>query len=363
MLNQIIKIKGGFVRAVKIIEDFFDEELNQRKLESYCVNPSAREAFNSISNGLHPTSRNRVHLISGTYGSGKSHFGLVIANYLTKNSASVDFEMIFRRIEEKALDKAVEIKSIRNTDKPYLVILLEGYDPDGAEFALLKGLKDALMDSRRGNLSEEILKTSYQSASSKIEDWGKEKPDFIKEMGKILEAKRSDVSDVDKLKDKLKAFDGDAYRLFKELHKKITRHEFIPEYNERASQIFLEISELLVREHQYKGIGIIWDQFNEHLESTRTGDLGKEVSFLRDFTEKAERSGENQIHLTLISHNPPHAYVQGRISKEALDNWKTFEGRIFKQHLLTSVDESEELIGYAITKLREKKEWKEVEQQ
>jgi ElaB/YqjD/DUF883 family membrane-anchored ribosome-binding protein len=360
MLNKLVKIKGGFVRAVKITDDFFSEELNKHKLESYYVNPIARDAFFSISNGLHPTSKNRVHLISGTYGSGKSHFGLVMANYLSKNSGSEAFEMIFRRLKEKDPDKAIEIYTIRYTDKPYLIILIEGYDPDGAEHALLKGLKDALTDSKRGNLPEKILKTSYRSALTKIDDWGKEKQHFIDEMEEVLESKGQDI---DTLKNKLKEFNEDAYRSFKELHKQITRHDFIPEYNVKAPQLYLEISEVLIREHQHKGIAIIWDQFNEHLESTRPGDLGKEVSFLRDFTEKVERSGENQIHLILISHNPPHTYVQGRISKEALDNWKTFEGRIFRELTLTAVDEAEELIGYAITKSRETEEWRRVEQQ
>lgn len=165
---------------VKISDDFFNEKLNQRKLESYYVNPSAREAFYSISKGLHPTSTNRVHLISGTYGSGKSHFGLVSANYLTKNSGSEDLEMIFHRLREKEPGKADEIYRIRNIDRTYFLILLESYDPDGAEHALLKGLKDAL---RRENLPEEMLRTSYQSALNKIDEWESKKPEFFKEMG------------------------------------------------------------------------------------------------------------------------------------------------------------------------------------
>ncbi|GFP29714.1 hypothetical protein, partial [Candidatus Hakubella thermalkaliphila] len=360
MLNELIKIKGGFVRAVKITDDFFEEELNKYKLESYYVNPSARNAFYSISRGLHPTSRSRVHLISGTYGSGKSHFGLVIANYLTKNSNSKDFEMIFRRIREKDLDKATEIYNVRNIDRPYLLVLLEGHDPDGAEHALLKGLKDALIDSRRGNLPEEILKTSYQSALSKIEDWEKEKPDFIKEMGRVLEAKEHDV---DTLKDNLKAFNEETYRFFKEVHKEITRHEFIPEYNEKAPKIHLEISELLIREHRYKGIAIMWDQFDEHVRNTRRGDLGREESFLRTFVETIERSGESQLHLILISHHPPHTYLRGEISEEALHNWERIEGRLQQPRPLTAIDESEELIDYAITHQREADQWKKVEEE
>jgi len=361
MLNKLIKIKGGFVRAVKITDDFFDEELNTRKLESYYVNPSARDAFHSISRGLHPTSRNRVHLISGTYGSGKSHFGLVIANYLTKNSSSKDFEMIFHRIREKDSARADEIYRIRNIDRPYLIILLESGDSEGAEHALLEGLKTALI---MDNIPEEILRTSYQSALNKIEEWENKKPEFVNQMSKLLDKKECNISTIEDLKEHLKLFKKDAYSFFKDIHFEITTNQFEPLYREKVSQIYPQVSDFLIRrEPQYKGIAIIWDQFNEHLESTRPGDLSKEVSFLREFAEKVERSGENQMHLIFISHNLPHTYVQGRISKEALDNWKTFEGRIFKEHTLTAVDEAEELIGNAITKLRETEDWKRVEQQ
>lgn len=357
MLNKIIEARGGFVRDVKIIEDFFDEEMNRRKLESYYVNPKAREAFYSISRGLHPTSRNRVHLITGTWGSGKSHFGLVIANYLTRNSGSKDFEMIFGRLEEKDPGKASEIYDVRNIDKPYLIILLEGYDPDGAEHALLKGLNEALTDSRRANLPEETLETAYLSALHKIQEWETKKPEFIKELKTLLKESETDIKT---LKDDLREFEEDTYRLFKNIHKEITTTSFVPHY-EKVSQIFTQVCELLIKNKGYKGIAIMWDQFNEHLEDTQSGELSREVSFLRDFVERVERSSENQLHLVLISHNPPKVYLQGKISKEALDNWMTLEGR-FNPYRLTAIEEAEELIDYAITQRRETEEWKSVEQ-
>ena len=357
MLNKIIEVRGGFIRDVKIVEDFFDEDMNRRKLESYYVNPSAREAFYSISRGLHPISRKRVHMITGTWGSGKSHFGLVIANYLTRNSSSKDFEMIFNRIREKDPNRASEIYEFRNNNKPYLIILLEGYDPDGAEHALLKGLNDALNDPKRANLPEETLETAYRSALNKIQEWEKDKPLFIEELKTLLEKNETDI---DSLKDDLKGFIEDSYHLFKNLHKKITTTSFVPHY-EKVSQIFKQVCELLIKSHGYKGIGIIWDQFNEHLESTRPGELSREVSFLRDFVERIERSLENQLHLILISHNLPHIYLQGKISKETLDNWITLEGR-FNTYRLTAIEEAEELVDYAISQRRETGDWKSIEQ-
>jgi len=360
MLSQIIKVKGGFIRTVKIIDDFFNEELNKRKLESYYINPIARDAFYSISEGLRPTSTARVHLISGTYGSGKSHFGLVIANYFIKSSASEDLKMLFYRIKGKDPSRASEIYNIRNTDKPYLLVLLEGFDPDGAEHALLKGLQDALIDPVRGTLPEDVLKTSYQSALKKIEEWEEKRPEFSQQLQGLLHEEGQSIDD---LKYNLvPGFKDKAYRLFKELHQKITLSPFIPLFSEKASEIYPQISELLIREHGFKGIAIIWDQFNEHLESTPTAFLGREVGFLRDFVEKVERSADNQLHLISISHNPPHTYIRGKITKEGLDNWVTLEGR-FSQHKLTAIEEAEELINYAIVQVKEDEEWNKVSTQ
>ena len=360
MLNEMVKVKGGFVRAVKIIDDLFNEQLNKRKLESYYPNRSARDTLYSINEGLRPTSTARVHLVSGTYGSGKSHFGLIIANYLMMNSDSEELKMIFYRIKEKDPHRASEIFNIRNTDNPYLVVLLEGYDPDGAEHAFLRALQDALEDPRRGNLPEDVLETSRHSAVGKIEEWEKKKPDFFKQLGELLHHQTGE--NIDELKYRLvPGFSEEAYRLFKELHLKVTTSQFMPIFSEKASRVYPKISDILVKEHGYKGIVVIWDQFNDHLESTDSSALGKEVSFLRDLVEIVERP-DNQLNLVFISHNLPHTYIRGKITKEGLDNWMTLEGR-FHHHRLTAIEEAEELIDSAIAHVWESEEGKNVERE
>lgn len=358
LLRDIITIRGGFVRAVRLKDDFFDEGLNKRKLESYLINPSARDAFYSISKGLHPTSKHRTHLISGTYGSGKSHFGLVMANYFARNSNDKDMEMIFRRLKQKDPSKASEIYNIRNEKRPYLLVLLEGYDPDGIDHALLKGLRDALSDPKRGGLPEEMLESSYQTALHKIEEWEKDKSDFYNELESLLGSSKK--GNIDKLKHGLGDFKPESYATFKQLHQQITTSPFVSLFGENATDAYLKTSELLIKKHGYKGIVVIWDEFYAHLSNTLPALLGREQETLRKFAEKCEISGETQIHLILISHNLPHSYIQERISKESLDGWMTVEGR-FKQCVLTAIEEAEELITLAITKDQSDQKWHQVE--
>jgi len=282
MLKDIIEVKGGFVRTVKIA-DYFDKELNRNKLESYYPIPEARDAFYNISRGLHPTSKGRAHIISGTYGSGKSHFALVISNYLTKNSDSEDLKTIFDRIWKKDSTKAQEIYNIRNVGKPYLLILIEGYDPGGVEHALLNGLKDALTDPRRGNLSEETLKTSYSTAIERINKWKEKRPDFFRELEEYLGQYNMDI---ETLLSDLRELKEDALRLFREIHQQITLSDFDPFLGyKKVSEIYREMCEYLIKEKGFKGIAIIWDQFNDHLESISPPYLGKEASLIRDFAE------------------------------------------------------------------------------
>jgi hypothetical protein len=357
MLNDIVKVQGGFVRAVRLKDDFFDEGLNKRKLESYLINPSATKMFCTIAKGLHPTSPKRTHLISGTYGSGKSHFGLVLANYVVRNSGDKKMEMTFRRLRQKDSSKASETYNYRNMDRPYLIVLLEGYDSDGIDHALLKGLREALLDPKRGGLQEEILETPYQEALNKIEEWEKERPEFHTKLSALLSSKEEDI---DTLKNGLRGFKHKDYAMFKSLHQQVTTSPFVSHFGENAADIYEKTCRELISKHGFKGVVVIWDEFYAHLLHTDTALLGREQEALRRFAEKCERSGEGQIHLVLISHHLLHTYVRERISKESFDGWMTVEGR-FEQHALTAIEEAEEVIELALTKEEGDREWQEVQ--
>lgn len=355
---DIICPKGGFVRAIRILEDFFNPELSKAKLLSYFPNPEARNAFYKIAKSLHPTSKDRAFIVSGTFGSGKSHFGLVIANYLTKNSSDSDFEYVWKRIEEKDPTKANEIHLARNTDDKYLIVLIEGYDSDGIEHALLKGLRDALVDSRRGDLSADLLKTSYYSAKQKMKNWKEVKPEFYEELRYILE---KEDEDIETFTEKLDQFDEPALNKFKDAHREITTTEFEPLIGyKKVPEVYKEVC-IEIREKGFKGIAVIWDQFNDHLEHRRSSELGIDVGSLRELAESVERSGENSLLLIIISHNLPRSYLRGKISDESLENWITTEGR-FEQLPFKAIEESEELMSYIITKDTHGAIWREIEE-
>ena len=85
MIGSIVTIVPSLTEEIHLKRDFLDEKVNDQRLRGYIPPRSARAAVRSILEGFHPTSPMRVHLITGTYGTGKSHFGLVLANLVSRD--------------------------------------------------------------------------------------------------------------------------------------------------------------------------------------------------------------------------------------------------------------------------------------
>ena len=83
-LSDLVRISPTFSAEVNLQRDFYDDpEENRRKLRGYVPTTSCREVLKEIIKGMPNPSRIRAHLITGTYGTGKSHFALILANYFS----------------------------------------------------------------------------------------------------------------------------------------------------------------------------------------------------------------------------------------------------------------------------------------
>src|SRR5271169_6574742 len=92
--RDIVDISKTDLTEVNIRRDYN----NPQKIIGYIPNDASRRTLKEITPGLMPTSSKRVHLITGSYGTGKSHFGLILSALVRKISEA---KQVLLKIQDK----------------------------------------------------------------------------------------------------------------------------------------------------------------------------------------------------------------------------------------------------------------------
>lgn len=354
-ISEIVKISSGYSTEVDIERDFLDSGINDEKLKAYIPLKSHREAFYFVSKEIHPTEDKRALLITGTYGTGKSHLGLILANYFTLPSWNEKLEPVFEKIKGKNPAAGKFIVDKRNTERPYLVVLCTGGVYESFERALIVNLHEAI---KRDKLTKFIPSTAFSEVTEKIDRWEIEYPLVFKDFQKILKEKGQTL---EIFKDKLKHFDEETYRIFCEIHPGVTGGtDFIPYYGKEPSEVFQRLIKKLRKGAGYQGIVVIFDEFGKHLEQIASNPNSDESLRIQNFAQYCKRSGEEQCFFIVLAHGSLRDYAKGKMSEK---EWEKVSGR-FKELNLTGIDEGiEELLDTIIIQppeLEANKLWDEV---
>lgn len=78
-----------------------------------------------------------------------------------------------------------------------------------------------------------------------------------------------------------------------------------------------------LRSKGYTGIYVVYDEFSKFLEANISEASVSDTKMLQDFAEKCNRSGENQLHLMLISHKEIANYID-TLPKQKVDGGEEF---------------------------------------
>ncbi|WP_354274499.1 hypothetical protein [Stenotrophomonas rhizophila] len=146
IIKDALIVRSRYVRAVNISRDLDDAGA----LEGYLITDGVRQALLRLSKGLSATSTQRAWRVTGSYGSGKSAFGLLLANVfsqpLTKKGAAGAV------LDEQAKDLLPDLRKLPR----YEVLVITGAKED-ASIALARGLDD-LLARRRTSPSQKQLR-------------------------------------------------------------------------------------------------------------------------------------------------------------------------------------------------------------
>jgi len=272
-IRDIVKINSGYTSYVDLYEEYYDLVKNRGRMERYKPITAHRKVFEKIANALNPLDR-RCYFLSGSYGTGKSHLLLMLANYFANPSDVSEIEAFFRNYEvaqseillkpgEKLNERtAFSLKEARKSGR-YLVALCRYSLNLDFEGTLLRALKDALSDEE----STILLDTYYQEALRRIMDWQERRNEtrFYTDLEAAISRLYPDWT-IGDLEEGLKNFDERALKTFKSCFQEVTDAEFTYKKDNLRDIIedFLKNAEF---KEQYKGIVFLYDEFGAAIDA------------------------------------------------------------------------------------------------
>jgi hypothetical protein len=283
LIKDIIKIQGGYSAQVKLKEEFEDRSQNVERMSHYKPIQAHRKVFEVIAESIYKKDSKRCFVLSGSYGTGKSHLCLMAANYLESPSDMPEMEQFFQNYkeaeEEEDTKRAQQLQNIRKTGR-YLVCICDYGLETSFETIVLRAIKDALT---REEVNLEELDSHYLQALKKLDLWESKHPNFYKEFKEQLENTYPNWT-MAKFKKGLNNYSREAIDIFKDLHKKITTSDF--DYDkDNLVEIIKQVSNSKLIKERFKGIAILFDEFDNQIKNKRFNVTG-----FQKFGEMCENS-------------------------------------------------------------------------
>ena len=335
-MSKMISVASGFQYSVNIGFDLNNDD----KLKNFIPTGSALTLLEDILLSTNPTSTERARVLIGAYGKGKSHIVLTILSMLMKREQSLFVKTMPKIQENPKLYQCVQ--NYYDSDNKIFPVIITGSNTSLPQ-AFLLALQRTLSTN---GLLDIMPETNYKAAVQVIERWEKEFPDTYQKLKELIDIP------VKKYVEELQNYGIEAYEKFEKIYPTLTSGSvFNPFLGFDVVDLYEEALRGL-RSKGYTGIYVVYDEFSKFLEANITEASVSDTKMLQDFAEKCNRSGENQMHLMLISHKEIANYID-RLPKQKVDGWRGVSERFKHVHLNNNFMQTYEIVESAIQKKNE----------
>lgn len=266
-IKELLQIQSSYSAQVDLKKEFCDRALREDRMAHYMPIKSHRKAFEIIAEGAYVKNSKRCFVLSGSYGTGKSHLLLMAANYFESQSDTKEMTEFFKNYteaEKNETDKKAEVLKKVRKERRYLVCICD-FGANSFETYILRAIKDAL---EREGISEQEMDSYYQQAIKKINEWkSSDDPYFYEKLENLLESRNQNWT-VNKLIQELTAYNKAAIEIFKDIHKKITTSDFDVD-KDNYVQIIEQLAKTKIIKERFSGILILFDEFDYQLKGKR----------------------------------------------------------------------------------------------
>ena len=361
MISNVVKLSPGFASAVDVADGLADD----KKISGYIPTEAASEILLDAGENLHVSASRRARLVTGTYGTGKSHLALVLARLYRDGAAERCLAPVMEKLAHTWPGKAAKLQEERGSlSGQFLLVVLTGNQPGTFDDALLAGLDRSL---REAGLSDLLPETAYSAARKRIEQIKAKHKDTFAELQKAI--KESGVESVAALDGQLQRMQRQAYDKFCELHKVVCAGApFVPHFDMSPAEVYAAVARALVEERKYAGVMVIWDEFGRYMERVVEDPRGIEGQSIQEFAQKAcNNSHRHQVHLYLVCHRSLQEYVSlsalGRatgMSRQEQDEWTKIAGRFREFHMRSTDHEVFHLIDQVLLQGNNNTAWDDI---
>lgn len=285
-ISEVIKIYPGMSSTVNLLFEFSDIDSNRKRMGGYKPIRSHREIFLKIAKSMMPN-ENKVYLLTGHYGTGKSHLLLMLANYFSQTLEMPEIKEFFKNFSIEDESTANTIKSIRGNGR-YLVVIPDYQRQEDFSEILLTALESAL---KRESVEEE-LNSVYKEALRLIEKWenisneGKDTLNVYNNFKELLEKKGVGFNSVSLIKEALKNYERNALIIFKDIYKSLYHIDFRFDTN-NIIDILKDLIESETFNERFKGIVVLYDEFDYSLKNSRIS-----VDMIQQFAELCKNTNK-----------------------------------------------------------------------
>ncbi|MHA1796400.1 MAG: hypothetical protein ACTSUK_09815 [Promethearchaeota archaeon] len=267
-ISEVIKIYPGMANTVNLKFEFLNLDANRRRMMGYKPIRSHREIFLKIAKSFLPN-ENKVHLLVGHYGTGKSHLLLMLANYFSQTLEMPELKEFFNNFDKADRNISKQIQSLRG-DGRYLVIIPDYESQEDFSENLLSALEESF---RLENFEQEI-DSVYKEALRVLDQWesedraGRDPLHKFSAFQEALEKEPGFYNSLTTLKNGLQEYAKNALVLFKDLYRRLIGTEF----RYAASNIVHILKDVIASDafnKRFKGIVILYDEFDYTLKNRR----------------------------------------------------------------------------------------------
>ncbi len=304
-IQDIVEIHGGYTSFVDLKLELFDDTRNIGRMSRYSPITSHRQAFQKLARSLN-LKDNRCYLLTGAYGTGKSHLCLMFANYLQTPAGEQPMPKFFENYADVDPQAAEELKAKRRSGR-YLIALCDWGGKGDFEEVVLRAVDEAL---RREGL-EDILDTPYLQARKKIREWkifaevGDSKGHFYGDFERVLREHHPEytLASFDK---RLATFDYETLEAFKRIHQDVTTAPFAYDKADLLA-ILTSILGSKAFKDRFLGILVLFDEFGDTMER---GNMSPKM--FQQFAQLCAETPSNCAPIAFVgtSHKPLSEYAK-----------------------------------------------------